>query len=158
VGAAGRAALLSVGVSSLVFSWAIVRGTSSDAWIPILLVVVPGAVLYAALLWLLGGLALARTAAIDLRGWEVAAWAWVPSGFMALSLLPVVAVFPVTSLAIGLFGLPLWHLTVVHAGLAEFAERGVRKALVVYALVVLAAPLTVLAAALLSLLAGGDPG
>jgi hypothetical protein len=155
---ATRAGLLSVAVSSLVFSWAIGRGISSDAWLPILLLVAPGAFLYVTLLWLVGGLALARAGSLDRRGWEVAAWAWVPAGFMAVALLPVVAVFPVTSLAAGLLGLPVWHLAVVYRGLAEFAEHRARSALVIYALVVLAAPLTVLVAALLGYLAQGGAG
>jgi hypothetical protein len=158
LGEAARAGLLSVAVSSLVFSWAIGRGISSDAWLPLLLLVAPGAFLYVTLLWLLGGLALARAGALDRRGWEVAAWAWVPAGFMAVALLPVVAVFPVTSLAAGLLGLPVWHLAVVYRGLAEFAGPRTRSALIIYALVVLAAPLTLLAAALLGYLAKAPAG
>lgn len=143
-------ALLSVTLGALVLAAAIVRATSSDAWLPILLFVVPGLVLYSGALWLLGGLALARSAAMDLRGWEVAAWAWVPTGFLALSLLPVVAVFPVTSLIIGLLGLPLWHLSIVRAGLRQFAERKAGRTFLLYALVVLAAPITAMVVGLLA--------
>lgn len=131
---------------------AVGRATSSDAWLPILLLVVPGLVLYSGALWLLGGLTLARSAAMDLRGWEIAAWAWVPTGFLALSLLPVVAVFPVTSLIVGLLGLPLWHLSIVRSGLRQFAERKPGRSLLLYALVVLAAPLTAMLVGLLAYL------
>lgn len=141
-----RPATLSVLLGASMFSWAIARGTSSDS-LAVTLVILPGAVLYAAVLWLLGGLALARSAELSERGWEVAAWAWVPAGFMAIALLPVVAVFPVTSLVVGLLGLPVWHLAVVHAGLREFAPSKWRRALLIYAVVVLAAPLTLMAAA-----------
>jgi hypothetical protein len=149
-------ALLSVAAGALILAWAIARATSSDAWLPILLLVVPGLLIYSATLWLLGGLVLSRAAELDLRGWEIAAWAWVPTGFLALSLLPVVAVFPVTSLMLGTLGLPVWHLTVVHAGLARFAPAGGRRALLLYALVILAAPLTVMGVTLLAILAGAE--
>lgn len=152
LGKAIRPALLSVAIGALVLAAAVGRATSSDAWLPILLFVVPGLILYSAALCLLGGLTLARSAAMDLRGWEVATWAWVPTGFLALSLLPVVAVFPVTSLIIGLLGLPLWHLSIVRAGLLQFAERKPARTLLLYALVVLAAPLTAMTVGLLAYL------
>lgn len=142
-----RPALVAVVLGAVMFSWAIARGTSSDSLVAVMLVVLPGAVLYAATLWLLGGLALARTADLGERGWEIAAWAWLPSGFMAIALLPVVAVFPVTSLVIGMLGLPIWHLVVVHAGLCRFAPTKMRRALIIYGAVVLAIPLTVIVGA-----------
>ena len=153
-----RPALVSVVLGASMFSWAIARGTSSDSLVAVMLLVLPGAVLYASILWLLGGLALARTADLGERGWEVAAWAWVPAGFMALALLPVVAVFPVTSLTVGMLGLPVWHLLVVHAGLEQFAPDRSRRALLIYGIVVLAAPVTLLAGATAVLLWGGTAG
>lgn len=140
-----KPALVAVLLGATMFGWAIARGTSSDSVIAVMLLVLPGALLYAATLWLLGGMALARTARIGEHGWEIAAWAWVPAGYLALILLPVVAVFPVTSLATGMLGLPFWHLYVVHAGLGRFAPARARRALVVYVVVVLAVPLTLLA-------------
>lgn len=153
-----RPAAVSVVLGASMFSWAIARGTSSDSLVAVMLLVLPGSLLYAATLWLLGGLALARTADLSERGWEIAAWAWVPAGFMALGLLPVVAVFPVTSLVVGLLGLPVWHLAVVHAGLSEFAPSRSRGALLIYALVVLAAPIALMAGAAGLLLWGRLPG
>lgn len=158
LGAAARSALVSLTVGAVVLALAITRATASDAWLPILVFVVPGMIIYSATLWLVGGLTLARAAALDLRGWEIAGWAWVPTGFLALSLLPVVAVFPVTSLVIGTLGLPAWHLSVVAAGLKYFAGRRPRRALLFYALVVLALPLTAMAVTLLAILATGAGG
>lgn len=152
LGPALRAGGLSVAASTLVFAWAIARATSSEVLAPVLVFVVPGALLYAATLWFLGGLALSWTVDLDLRAWEIAGWAWVPSGFMALALLPVVAVFPVTSLVAGLLGLPVWHLAVVHAGVGRFVPHQQRRALIVYALVVLAVPIVAMAAALVTVL------
>lgn len=158
LGAAARAALFSLTIGAAVMALAIGRATASDAWLPIVVFVVPGMILYGATLWLVGGLTLARAAALDLRGWEIAGWAWVPSGFLALSLLPVVAVFPVTSLVVGTLGLPVWHLAIVAAGLEAFAGRRPRRALLFYALVVLAVPITAMAIGLLAILATGAGG
>jgi hypothetical protein len=157
-GAAAGPALLSVALGALVLAMAIGRATQSDAWLPLVLFVVPGTVLYSAALWLLGGLTLARAAALDVRGWEIAAWAWVPTGFLGLSLLPVVGVFPVTGLTLGTLGLPVWHLAVVRAGLNRFQARRPGRALVYYSLVVLAAPLTAMAVTVVAVLAGGESG
>jgi hypothetical protein len=156
-GAAAWTSLLSVTIGALVLALAVVRATQSDAWLPIVIFVVPGTVLYSAALWLLGGLTLARAAALDVRGWEIAGWAWMPSGYLALSLLPVVAVFPVTGLLLGTLGLPIWHLAVVRAGLSEFRGRRPGRALLLYSLVVLAAPITAMTVVLLAVLAGGSP-
>ncbi|MEX2542505.1 MAG: hypothetical protein WD314_11880 [Trueperaceae bacterium] len=158
LGAAARPALLSLTVGASVMAFAIGRATASDAWLPILLFVVPGMILYGATLWLVGGMTLARAAALDLRGWEIAGWAWVPTGFLALSLLPVAAVFPVTSLVVGTLGLPVWHLAVVAAGLKTFSGRRPGRALLFYALVVLAVPITAMAISLLAILATGTGG
>lgn len=158
IGSAAWPALVSTSLGGVVFALAVGGATSSDAWLPIVLLVVPGIVLYGAVLWLLGGLALSRTAALDVRGWEVAAWAWVPTGFLALALLPVVAVFPVSSLVLGTMGLPVWHLAVVHAGLREFAEERRRRALLLYALVVLAAPAVLITGILITLTAAVGAG
>lgn len=140
--AAGAAALASGSVGLLVLGLAVARATASD---PLLLA---GAFLalglgYLVAAWLLGGIALTRPAGLDLRAWEVAAWAWVPAGFLGVSLLPVAWFFPLPSLAVGLLALPLWHLWIVFAALRVLAPARVRLAGGLYLLVVFVFPLLV---------------
>lgn len=132
-------------IGSLVAGWAIARATQSDPLI-LVLATVGLSLPYLFLVWGLGGLAIVRPARLDLRAWEIAGWAWAPSGFLGLALLPVVPVAPIVALGVGLVLLPMWNLFVLYGGLRVYAapER-IRAASLIYLAVVFVAPLVVLA-------------
>lgn len=154
VGRASLAGLASVTVAALIAAALIARATGSTALLPIVLGF-PAAVLpYVALVTLLGGLILLRAAGLDLRAWEVAAWAWVPAGFLAVALLPIGLLAPAATLIGGLLMLPPWHLWLVHAGTRAHAAGGVRAAVTLYVLVVFIAPAALVLFTLVMLSAG----
>ena len=155
LGAAIGTMAVSAAIASLVLAVLILRATASDAVLP-LLVGVPAAVLpYLAIVTMLGGLTLMRPAGLDLRAFEIVAWAWVPAGVLALSLLPIGLFAPLPTLLGGAFVLlPAWHLWLVFRGLEVHADRGLRSAFLFYVVAVFALPAVLLAftAAVLSTL------
>lgn len=142
--------------ASVVAGVVALRATGSDAWLPFVLGVPAATLPYLAVVTLLGGLTLMRPAALDLRAFEIVAWAWVPSGVLALSLLPIGWFAPWPTLLGGLLGLlPAWHLWIVFRGVEAFAAGGRRPAFVFYVVAVFALPsvLLVFTATVLSSLA-----
>jgi hypothetical protein len=145
LGRAAARAAASAAVGSLVAGLLALRASGSDAW---LLFLLGGPVLvlpYLAIVALLGGLVLMRPAGLDLRAFEVVAWAWTPSGVLAVSLLPIGLVAPAATLAGGLAMLPAWHLWLVWRGVQTFAVAGARAAFALYAAAVFGLPLALLA-------------
>lgn len=156
LGSAFAAMAASALVAAVVAGVVAARATGSDAWLPFLVGVPAGVLPYLAVVTVLGGLTLMRPAALDLRAFEIVAWAWVPSGVLALSLLPIGWFAPWPTLLGGvLVLLPAWHLWIVFRGLETFASGGRRPAFVFYVVAVFALPsvLTVFTATVLSTLA-----
>lgn len=137
-------AVLAVSLGAAVAGWALALATASDPWVIVLgtvAVVLP----YLLLVWALGGLALVRPARLDLRAWEIAGWAWLPAGFLALALAPVVPIAPLVALAVGILLLAPWNLFIVVGGLRVHAPpAGVRTAALLYLAAVFVAPLAFL--------------
>lgn len=143
-------------VGSIVAALLALRATGSDAWAPALLGVPVAALVYLAVVTMLGGLTLMRPAGLDLRAFEIVAWAWVPSGALALSLLPIGLFAPWPTLLVGALALlPAWHLWMIWRGLEVHALRGRRAAFLFYVLAVFGLPtvLTLFTATVLSSLA-----
>jgi hypothetical protein len=141
---------------SLIVALLALRATGSDAWAPALLGVPVAALVYLAVVTLLGGLTLMRPAGLDLRAFEIVAWAWVPTGALAASLLPIGLFAPWPTLLGGTLALlPAWHLWMIWRGLEVHAVRGRRAAFLFYVLAVFALPtvLTLFTATVLSTLA-----
>lgn len=126
------AAVLSVSFALLALALAIITATDSTAYAPIILFVLSGGLVYWLLIWVLGGLVIIRPAALDIRGWELVAWSWVPVGVVALSLVPVIFMLPLVAIIAGLFGACLWHLALLNTALRVFAKRGRAAALLWY--------------------------
>ena len=142
-------ALTSWAVGAAVSGLALALATGSDVLV-VLLATVGLSLPYLVLVWGLGGLALVRPARLDIRAWEIAAWAWVPAGFLGVALLPVVPFAPLVALAVGILLLPPWNMFVVVGGLRACAppER-IRGASLLYLTVVFVAPLAFLGIAFL---------
>ena len=123
LGRAFAAASLSMALASVVLALAFVRATASDGFA--LATALIGVTLFGvtALLILLGGLVMVRPAALDLRAWEIAAWAWVPAGALAVSLAPAAVFAPAPAAAVGLIAWPFWHVAMVARGVAVFAPE-----------------------------------
>lgn len=134
-------ALVAAAVGLLVLALAVLRGTGSDAVLPLLLGAETIGLLLVAAAWFLGGLVLVRPAPLDVRAWEVAATAWLPAGVLGLSLLPVALLAPWPSLFVGLALLPAWHLAVVHGALRVHVPDRAGRLTALYALVVFGLPL-----------------
>lgn len=133
------AASLLVAVAALAL--VLVRATDSAAFAPFL-VATPVVVLpYVVLISVLGSLLLMRPAGLDLRAFEIVAWAWVPSGFLAVPLLPVGWFAPWPTLAGAALMLPVWHLWLVWRGTQAHAVGGARTAWLLYLVAVFALPL-----------------
>lgn len=146
LGPALVAMVLSALVASLVAGALLLRATSSDAVGPIVLGTPAVILLYLAQVTVLGGLTLMLPAGMDLRAFEVVAWAWVPSGVLAVSLLPVGLFAPLPALLVGaLLLMPAWHLWIVWRGVGTFAVARPRFAMILYVLVVFALPAVFLA-------------
>lgn len=155
LGTAAAAAAIAGLVGSVVLAAVAARATGS-APLPTLLVVPALALPYLALVTVLGGLVLMRPAALDLRAWEIAAWAWTPAGFLGLALLPIGLAAPAPTLFAASLMLPLWHLWLVWSGTSTHASGRPRLAVVLYAAAVFVAPtgLTIFTLAVLTPLAG----
>lgn len=138
-------AAVSGAVASLVAGALLVRATGSDAWLPFLLGAPGVALPYLAIVTLLGALTLMRPAGMDLRAVEVVGWAWVPSGVLALSLLPIGWFAPWPALAGAAVMLPPWHLWLVWRGTDAFAVARARTAVALYAAAVFGLPTALLA-------------
>ena len=137
---------LSAFVASLVAGAMLLRATASDAWLPVVLGLPLAVLPYLAIVTLLGGLTLMRPAGLDLRAFEIVAWAWVPTGVLATSLLPIGLFAPWATLLGGaLLVLPAWHLWLVWRGVEAFAVRGARTAMIFYVVAVFALPSVLLA-------------
>jgi hypothetical protein len=123
VGRAVAAALLSVTLACAVFALAFVRLTASDGYLVVLALTLALLLPITALLVFLGGLAVVRPAALELRAWELVAWAYAPAGALALSLLPVTPFFPGPSAAGLVVAFPIWHLLLLATGLRAMGSR-----------------------------------
>jgi len=145
LGRAAAVAAASAAVGALIAGFLALRVSGSDAWAPFLLAGPALALPYVAIIAVLGGLVLMRPSGMDLRAFEVVAWAWTPSGLLALSLLPIGLLVPGPALAGGLAMLPAWHLWLVWRGVQSFAAGGVRTAFALYAAAVFGLPLALLA-------------
>ncbi|MDZ7800630.1 MAG: hypothetical protein U5K81_07555 [Trueperaceae bacterium] len=151
LGAAAAAGGVSLLMGALALGVVLARGTASDAW-PLFLLGTPLMVLpYAVLVSILGSLVLMRPAGMDLRAFEIVAWAWVPSGFLAVSLLPIGWFAPWATMAGALAMLPAWHLWLVWRGTEVHATARPRAAAILYLLSVFGLP-SVLVAFTLSVL------
>lgn len=155
LGPAAVAVAVSGVVGGLAAAVVAARATASDAWLPLLLAGPALVVPYLALLTLLGGLVLMRPAGLDLRAWEIAAWSWVPIGFLAASLTPIALVAPLPAALVAASLVPAWHLWLVWRGTRAHAVHGARGAVVLYGATVFVAPLALVAftVAILSTLA-----
>lgn len=133
-------------LASLIAAEALLRATASNALLPFLIGIPVAALSYLAIVTVLGSLTLMRPAGLDLRAFEIVAWAWVPVGVLALSLLPIGLFYPWPSLLAGTFVLlPGWHLWMVWRGVEVHAERGARTAFLFYVLAVFALPTVLMA-------------
>lgn len=153
---AAATAALSAVVGTAALALVVARATASDAWLPWLLGVPALLLPYLTLIALLGGLVLMRPAGLDLRAWEIVAWAWVPAGFVGVSLLPIGLLAPWPALVVGASLLPLWHLWLVWSGTETFAAGRPRLATTLYGVTVFGLPLLLVGftAVVLSTLAG----
>lgn len=138
-------AAVSAAIGSLVAGVLLARATGSDAWLPFLLGAPALALPYLAIVTLLGALTLMRPAGMDLRAFEVVAWAWVPSGVLALSLLPIGLFAPWPTLAGAAAMLPPWHLWLVWRGTDAYAVARPRTAVALYVAAVFGLPTALLA-------------
>ena len=123
------AAAVSIVLACAALALGFVRATHSDgfllAWGFLGVVALP----LLAMLLLLGGLVMVRPAALDLRAWEISAWAWVPAGVLAVSLAPAALVAPVPATVVGLVAWPVWHVALIASGVSVFASQ--RRAMTV---------------------------
>jgi hypothetical protein len=137
---AAVAAVTAVAGALGVLSLAFVRATASEGaalvWLAAMALGLPALGLGV----LLGGLVLLRPAALDLQAWELVAWAWVPAGALALSLLPAVFVAPTVAALAGLAAFPVWHLVIVRAGLRALAPGRVGAGLGRYLVAIFVVP------------------
>jgi hypothetical protein len=150
------AAAVSVVLACAALALAFVRATESDgfllAWAFLSAVALP----LLAMLLLLGGLVMVRPAALDLRAWEISAWAWVPAGALAVSLTPAALIAPVPAVVVGVVAWPFWHVALVASGVAVFAaqRRVVSVALYLVAVFVVPGLLLAVSYAVMSGMAG----
>lgn len=140
LGPALRAAFASGAIGAAAAGLLLARATGSDAWLPFVLMVPVVALPYLAIVTLLGALTLMRPAGMDLRAFEVIAWAWVPSGMLALSVLPIGWLVPWPALASAGLLLPPWHLWLVWRGTQVHAVANARVAFVLYVVAVFGLP------------------
>ena len=139
------AALLAVLLALAVLSLAFVRATASDGWLLVWLLACGIGVPYLAMVLLLGGLVMVRPANLDLRAWEIAGWAWVPAGALALSLAPAAYFAPLPAAALGLLVFPFWHVVLVVNGVTAFAPTRRLITTVIYLVAVFLVPALVTA-------------
>ncbi len=134
------AAALSAALAGVVLALAFVRATASDGFLLAAALIGTGLLGVTALLVLLGGLVMVRPAALDLRAWEIAAWAWVPAGALAVSLAPAAVFAPAPAAAVGLIAWPFWHVAMVASGVAVFAPARRVVTLTLYLVAVFVVP------------------
>jgi len=145
IGVAAALALASVTVGSILAALLLMRATGSDGWLPLLLGVPLLTVPYLAVICVLGGLVLMRPTGMDLRAFEIVAWAWLPSGLLAVTLLPIGLLAPWPTLLGGaLFLLPPWHMWIVWRGVEVHAENAPRMAFGLYVAAVFGLPAALL--------------
>jgi hypothetical protein len=146
------AAAAAVSVALAVLSLAFVRATASDGWALVWTVASLVGLPYLALALLLGGLVMVRPAELDVRAWEIAAWAWAPAGALAVSLAPAAYLVPLPAVAVGLLAFPFWHVIVLVHGVNVFARRRRLATTALYVVAVFLVPLllTVVSFAVLS--------
>ncbi len=140
VGRALLAAVMAVLLALAVLSLAFVRATASDGWLVVWLLASAIGLPYLGMVLLLGGLVMVRPAQLDLRAWEIAAWAWTPAGALGLSLAPAVYFAPVPAALVGLLAFPFWHVVLVANGVNVFAPRRRLVAISVYLAAVFLVP------------------
>lgn len=141
VGRAATAALLSWLVAATVGALAFVRATGSDGFVVAVALLLAIGLPYLLMAVFVGGLVMVRPAQLDLRAWEIAAWAWVPAGVLALSLLPAALVAPAPAALLGVAVAPVWHIVLVLHGVRVFAPARLGVAIVLYLVAVVVVPL-----------------
>lgn len=138
-------AIVSATLGSMIAAILLTRATASDAWLPLLLGAPLVTIPYLGTIGLLGGLILMRPAGLDLRAFEIVAWAWVPSGPLAVALLPIGLLAPWPTLLGGaMFLLPPWHMWIVWRGVEVHAEGAPRLAFGLYVAAVFGLPAALL--------------
>lgn len=145
-------ALVSVSVALLIIAIALVR-ISASAAIPVILFVLVAGLINWLLLLALGGLVIMRPAQLDVRAWELVAWAWTPAAYIALSLLLVTFYYPVIALVLGIILFNGWHLSMLYGALRTFAPDKAARSCVWYAFSILLAPWLLLVSSYLLLMA-----
>jgi hypothetical protein len=140
VGRALLAAVIAVLLALAVLSLAFVRATASDGWLLVWLVASAVGLPYLAMVLLLGGLVMVRPGNLDVRAWEIAAWAWTPAGALALSLAPAAYVAPLPAALVGLVAFPFWHVVLVVNGVSAFAPSRRLAATSIYLVAVFLIP------------------
>ncbi|MEX2503179.1 MAG: hypothetical protein WD336_12445 [Trueperaceae bacterium] len=136
IAVAASAALLGSVLAGLLLARA-----SGSAPGPFLLTVPALALPYLLILGMLGSFVLMRPAELDLRAFEIVAWAWVPIGWLALAVAPIGLWAPGPSLAVAALLLPPWHLWMVWSGVVVHAGARPRAAVIGYGLTVFGLPL-----------------
>lgn len=134
------AAALSTTLAGVVTALAFVRATASDGFVLVAAFAVLASLAMTAILVLLGGLVMVRPAALDLRAWEISAWAWAPAGALAVSLAPAVLFAPVPAAVVGLVAWPCWHVALIASGVVAFAPRRRVLTLTLYLVAVFLVP------------------
>ncbi len=148
LGTAAAAWVAALSVAALAF----VRATESEGYVVILgLAAVAIGPLFV-LVSVLGGLMLLGPGGMGGRAWEVIGWSWAPAGALALAVLPMVPLFPTVASALAVLTFPIWHLSLIGAGVAAFGNRHRVRTVLIYALVVFLVPGSVATLALLAAL------
>ncbi len=120
---------------------AFIRISNSNAFLPILLMSALFAVIHIFTLWGLGGMIVQILGQLELRSWELVGWAWTPLFFVTVSLLPATIFAPMLAAVTGIILAIIWHLVVFATGLRVFVPKRGLRIMVVYVLLVFAAPL-----------------
>lgn len=134
------AAVIAVALALAVISLAFVRATASDGFVLVWLVSSLIGLPYLAMVLMLGGLVMVRPANLDLRAWEISAWAWVPAGTLAVSLAPASYFAPLPTVVVGLLAFPFWHVALLASGVSAFAAHGRALAVALYLVAVFLVP------------------
>jgi len=140
IGRALGAAALSAVAATAVVALAFVRATASDGFVVIWGLMSAIALPYLGWIVLLGGLVMVRPANLDVRAWEIAAWAWAPAGVLAVSLAPAAWFTPVPMALFAVVALPIWHVTLIVHALRAFVPTRRAVPLVLYLAAVFIAP------------------
>ena len=132
-------AAVCAGIGAVLVGLLAARATGSVAW-PFVVGVPAVALPYLAILVMLGSLVLMRPGGMELRAFEVVAWAWVPTGWLAVAVTPVGWFAPGPALLVAALLLPPWHFWVLWRGVEAFAPARTRTTAVLYGVVVFAVP------------------